>query len=575
MENQGVQTRAMAARAIREQENHSVNGTPDNRRASFTSEPEHFEDARESNQSLMRISPPVDLVPPSVSSINGSYRDKIGQAKETSRTELQAQINALRTQSNQTKHDLHLQRELQSYKEIARTLEAEKNELLHMLAEKEDIIERLQHDLNNVQMHTMAHTPIQQQHDNSQSRPNRPMANQSKSAHVPKLDKPSIKYDMDDEHQEDVQYDDLWEADRPWRNRRKEAVRNRNYRRSSNDYPKQDNNHFENASWGAPAWETKSRSAFQKISEKDLPTFDDQSEMITAWISKIDIKQELYALSDKDIIQALPTMFQGTAREWLMGVIKSLMRKLGHNWTQWKQALMEQFYDHEKMHRLRTEYRTLNHQKFNSFSSFIKKKYSLRALIYGEDIPEGESDATLIEDVLQYFSPLSVGMFKTIYLQKGIELTGWIQFARNIDNFLSSYEAQQQHDPCVLYKKQLQARRDNRRTSTDSTGVHNVSTPSKPFEIRCNRCGSRDHASNACIASQEMKLSCEKCGYKNHTTEMHRGSMSSRVRLQNSNGSDRQTVKTHVTWQSADNDPDSDVSSSALDEMYDSEEDFQ
>jgi hypothetical protein len=99
---------------MRDHDDRSVNGNANNRRASFTSEPEQFEDARDNNQSLMHISPPADLVPPSSSSNTGSYRDKKGQTREASRTELQAQINALRNQNNQTAHDLHLQRELQT-----------------------------------------------------------------------------------------------------------------------------------------------------------------------------------------------------------------------------------------------------------------------------------------------------------------------------------------------------------------------------------------------------------------------------------------------------------------------------
>jgi hypothetical protein len=144
-------------------------------------------------------------------------------------------------------------------------LEAEKKELLHMLAEKEDIIEQLQHDLNNLQMHPMAHTPTKHQQDNVQNRYNRPTSKHSTLPQALKSEKSSIKYDMDEDRQEEMPYEDFLEFDRPWRNRRKEAVRNRNYRRSSNDHQQQDNHDFETHLHGKTKHGQLSKKSAKKI----------------------------------------------------------------------------------------------------------------------------------------------------------------------------------------------------------------------------------------------------------------------------------------------------------------------
>jgi hypothetical protein len=59
-------------------------------------------------------------------------------------------------------------------------------------------------------------------------------------------------------------------------------------------------------------------------------------------------------------------MLKGTANEWLQGTIKVYLKSFGHNWNKWKEELVNQFHDQAKVHKLRTEYRTLNFQKFFS-----------------------------------------------------------------------------------------------------------------------------------------------------------------------------------------------------------------
>ena len=397
-DNHGMMTRARSLAAKQTKvvsEGADARVNYDQRRTSFSGESEHWQDASEAFPQLIQESPPtiVSHSPSPATTLPPSTPH---------RASLQAQIDALRAKPPSREEQLRTDLEACQQKAIA--LERDKHALLVMLAEKDDAIANLERNLRLLQLEV--NRPILA----SQGKPPKPQVQIPISFHA---DTPSARPDSDDDQHYPDQYPDpVYEDVRPWRNNGQRGPIHRRNRHYSDNYHQHAQGPHNNS------WDHRPRSAFQKINEKDLPTFDDQTELITAWFSKIDVKRELYSLSDRDIIQALPTMFQGTAKEWLLGVIKPLLRTFGHDWNKWKQALLDQFYDHEKMHRLRTEFRTLNYQKFNSFSTFIKKKYSLRSLIYGEDIPDSESDAKLIEDVLQFFSPLSVGMFKTIYLQK-------------------------------------------------------------------------------------------------------------------------------------------------------------
>ena len=141
MDTPGVQTRAMAAKTPKDQGNKSVNPKQDKRRASLTSEQDHFEDATDINQSLMKVSPPHELLSPSAPSSSGIHRNGHELVSDSLREDLQAQINAFRTPPNRKLSDQVAEKEY-AYQSRIRKLEGEKKELLIMLAEREDVIEQ-------------------------------------------------------------------------------------------------------------------------------------------------------------------------------------------------------------------------------------------------------------------------------------------------------------------------------------------------------------------------------------------------------------------------------------------------
>ena len=222
-------------------------------------------------------------------------------------------------------------------------------------------------------------------------------------------------------------------------------------------------------------------TAFHKIQVGDLPKFDGNSDALVNWIHHVETLKDIHVLKGTDVVKALPEMLTSKARDWLMTHMKNLLILHGHEWNSWKVVLQQQFRDIAKEQKLRTTYRSLSIKTFPSFLEYINQKYSLRNKLYGNDIPESESDSILIEDCLQFLTPNAKGLFKSIWRDYcNNDPPSWNDFVRGITAFLSTPQDRAQYDPCVLQRV------PNPRTGQSGSNKTNSPSPTTPTFSQTN-----------------------------------------------------------------------------------------
>ncbi|KNC98036.1 uncharacterized protein SPPG_09373 [Spizellomyces punctatus DAOM BR117] len=136
-----------------------------------------------------------------------------------------------------------------------------------------------------------------------------------------------------------------------------------------------------------PAAPWASDTKVDSLKAKDVPEFTGKrNQDIEEWLNKVQLLQNVSAMSDARMVQLLPAMIaeKTPADAWFYTLEAQETRSW--TWKRWKEELLREFRDPLTESKRKTEYVCChaNPKEFRSFLAFIDHKTHLRRLAYGD-----------------------------------------------------------------------------------------------------------------------------------------------------------------------------------------------